>query len=52
MPKYKQKFYFVANLVKRHPVEELVNKLKAGKIISQEQVIKESMFSLEPLIAV
>ncbi|KAI4200658.1 MAG: hypothetical protein LQ350_003799 [Teloschistes chrysophthalmus] len=37
-----KKFYFVANLVKRHPVEELVNKLKAGKIISQEQVIKET----------
>ncbi|KAI4256932.1 MAG: hypothetical protein LQ352_001884 [Teloschistes flavicans] len=36
-----KKFYFVANLVKRHPVGELVNKLKAGKIISQEQVIKE-----------
>ncbi|KAL8641609.1 MAG: hypothetical protein Q9228_001608 [Teloschistes exilis] len=37
-----KKFYFVANLVKRHPVEELVDKLKAGKIISQEQVIKET----------
>ncbi|KAL8694508.1 MAG: hypothetical protein Q9218_000838 [Villophora microphyllina] len=37
-----KKFYFVANLVKRHPVEELVNKLKVGKMISKEQVIKES----------
>ncbi|KAL8737941.1 MAG: hypothetical protein Q9181_001204 [Wetmoreana brouardii] len=37
----KQKFFFVVNLVKRHPVEELVAKLKSGKVITKEQVIRE-----------
>lgn len=32
----------VVNLVKRHPVEELVSKLKSGKTIVKEQVIRES----------
>jgi hypothetical protein len=38
-----QKFSFLVNLVKVHPVEELVNKLRRGKVITREQVIKESM---------
>ena len=33
----------VVNLVKRHPVEDLVSKLKSGKTIAKEQVIRESM---------
>jgi hypothetical protein len=37
-----QKFRFLVNLVKVHPVEELVNKLKKGKSISREQVIRDS----------
>ena len=32
----------IVNLVKRHPVEELVAKLKAGKTIAKEQVVRES----------
>lgn len=36
-----KKFYLVANLVKRHPVEELVAELKARKTISKEQVLRE-----------
>lgn len=32
----------VVNLVKRHPVDELVAKLKSGKSIPKEQVIRES----------
>ena len=38
-----QKFCFLVNLVKVHPVEELVNKLRRGKVITRDQVIKESM---------
>jgi hypothetical protein len=38
-----QKFYVLVNLVQRHPVDELVAELKARKIISKEQVIRESM---------
>lgn len=34
----------VVNLVKRHPVEELVAKLKSGKTIVKEQVVRESRF--------
>ena len=37
-----QRFYFVVNLVKRHNVEDLVAKLKSGKVISKDQVIRES----------
>ncbi|KAL8944400.1 MAG: hypothetical protein Q9216_000451 [Gyalolechia sp. 2 TL-2023] len=37
-----KKFYFVVNLVKQNSVEELVSKLKSGKSISREQVIRES----------
>ena len=44
-----QKFYVLVNLVRRHPVDELVAELKARKIISREQVIRESMLdSLQP----
>ncbi|KAL8728125.1 MAG: hypothetical protein Q9166_005606 [cf. Caloplaca sp. 2 TL-2023] len=39
-----KKFYFIVNLVKRHSVEELVTKLKSGKTISKDQVIRESKF--------
>lgn len=37
-----KKFYLVVNLVKLHPVEELVAKLKSGKRITKDQVIRES----------
>jgi E3 SUMO-protein ligase PIAS1 len=37
-----QKFFVLANLVKQHPVEDLVAQLKSRKIISKEQVIRES----------
>lgn len=37
-----QKFFVIANLVRQHPVEELVSQLKSRKIISKEQVIRES----------
>ena len=37
-----QRYLMVVNLVKRHPVEELVSKLKSGKTIVKEQVIRES----------
>ncbi|KAL9043197.1 MAG: hypothetical protein Q9180_000024 [Flavoplaca navasiana] len=36
-----KKFYFVVNLVRQHSVEELVAKLKSGKTISKDQVIRE-----------
>ena len=35
----------VVNLVRRHPVEELVAKLKSGKTIAKEQVVRESRLS-------
>lgn len=35
----------MVNLVKRHPVEELVVKLKSGKTIAKEQVVRESKLS-------
>ncbi|CAD6583364.1 MAG: SUMO ligase siz1 [Alectoria sarmentosa] len=35
----KKRFLMVLNLVKRHPVEELVAKLKSGKTIVKEQVV-------------
>lgn len=35
----------MVNLVKRHPVEELVGKLKSGKTITKEQVVRESRLS-------
>ena len=34
----------MVNLVKRHPVEELVGKLKSGKTITKDQVVRESKF--------
>ena len=37
-----KKFFVVANLVRQHPVDELVAQLKSRKIISKEQVIRES----------
>lgn len=39
-----QKYYLVVNVVKPHSVEELVLRLKSGKTISKEQVIRESSF--------
>ncbi|GAD99330.1 MIZ zinc finger protein [Paecilomyces variotii No. 5] len=36
-----KKFFVLVNLVQRHPVEELVARLKARKTISKEQVIRE-----------
>ncbi|KAH8689706.1 putative SUMO ligase SizA [Talaromyces proteolyticus] len=36
-----KKFYVVVNLVKRRPVEDLVEELKARKTISKEQVLRE-----------
>lgn len=37
-----KKFFVVANLVRQHPVDELVAQLKSRKIISKDQVIRES----------
>ncbi|CAF9911861.1 MAG: SUMO ligase siz1 [Heterodermia speciosa] len=36
-----KKFYFIVNLVRQHPVEELVARLKAGRVITKEQVTRE-----------
>ncbi|KKY21086.1 putative miz zinc finger protein [Phaeomoniella chlamydospora] len=36
-----KKYYIVINLVKKHSVEDLVQKIKAGKYISKESVLKE-----------
>ncbi|KAJ5752344.1 transcriptional regulator family: Zinc finger MIZ-type [Penicillium odoratum] len=36
-----KKFFVLANMVKQHPVEELVAKLKSRKLISTEQVLRE-----------
>lgn len=36
----------IANLVRQHPVEELVTQLKSGKLISKDQVIRESKVTL------
>ena len=41
-----QKYYFVVNLVKQNPVEQLVQKLREGKSISRDQVIRDSKFPL------
>ncbi|KAL8771355.1 MAG: hypothetical protein Q9209_003261 [Squamulea sp. 1 TL-2023] len=44
-----KKFYFIVNLVRQHSVEELVAKLKSGKIISKDQVIREiDQVTVEP----
>ena len=40
-----QKYYLVVNLVKQEPCERLITRLKDGRSISKEQVIKESMVS-------
>ena len=37
-----QRFLIVVNFVRRHPVEELVAKLSAGKTITKDQVVRES----------
>ena len=37
----------MVNLVKCHPVDELVAKLKSGKTISKEQVVRESKLILK-----
>ena len=44
----------MVNLVKRHPVEELVGKLKSGKTITKEQVVRESTLSQpqEPILPI
>lgn len=44
-----QKFFVLANLVKQHPVEDLVAQLKSRKIISKEQVIRESKYCPLPV---
>ncbi|KAJ5902489.1 hypothetical protein N7495_003017 [Penicillium taxi] len=36
-----KKFFMVANLVRRHPIESLVEQLMSRKLISKEQVIRE-----------
>lgn len=43
----KKRFLVVVNLVKRHPVEELVAKLKSGKTIAKEQVVREMISKSE-----
>jgi E3 SUMO-protein ligase PIAS1 len=37
-----QKFFALANLVKQHPTDDLVSQLKTRKLISKEQVLRES----------
>ena len=37
----KTRFFLTVNLVEQHPVERLVEKLKTGKIISKDRVIRE-----------
>lgn len=44
----RQKFFIVVNLVEQNPVEELVTKLKSGKLISRERVIRESEYCTLP----
>lgn len=36
----------IVNLVRQHPVEELVARLKSGRIITREQVIRESTLNM------
>ncbi|CAF9906400.1 SUMO ligase siz1 [Imshaugia aleurites] len=43
----KKRFLIVVNLVKRHPVEDLVAKLKSGKTIAKEQVVREMISKSE-----
>ncbi|CAF9943477.1 MAG: SUMO ligase siz1 [Alectoria fallacina] len=43
----KKRFLMVVNLVKRHLVEELVAKLKSGKTIVKEQVVREMISKSE-----
>ena len=42
-----KKFYLVVNLVRQHPVEELVAKLQSGRGISKEQVIREMISKIQ-----
>ena len=42
-----KRFYLVVNVVRQHPVEELVDKLKSGKGISKEQVIREMVSKVQ-----
>ncbi|KAL6719580.1 E3 SUMO-protein ligase pli1 [Lecanora helva] len=42
-----QKYFLVVNLVKCHPVDELVAKLKSGKTIAKDQVIREMISRAE-----
>ncbi|KAL8674619.1 MAG: hypothetical protein Q9168_000994 [Polycauliona sp. 1 TL-2023] len=39
-----KRFFFVVSLVRQHLVEELVAKLKSGKTISKDQVVREMPF--------
>ena len=41
-----QTFLLVVNLVQKQPIDELVRRLKAGKLISKERVLRESMGSI------
>lgn len=43
----KKRYLMVVNLVQRHPVEELVAKLKSGKTIAKEQVVREMISKSE-----
>ncbi len=42
-----KRFFFIVNLVKQHPVEELVAKLKSGNGISKEQVVREMVSKVQ-----
>ncbi len=42
-----KRFYLIVNLVRQHPVEELVAKLKSGKGISNEQVVREMVTKVQ-----
>ena len=37
-----QKFFLVVNLVQKQSIDELIERLKRGKIISRERVVQES----------
>ena len=41
-----QKFYVVVHLVRKIAVDYLVEKLKAGKVITKDQVLRDSKYIL------
>ena len=43
----KSRFFLVVNLVKQHPVKDLVGRLKFGKIITKDKVIREMISKAE-----